>query len=436
MAYRNLLNLKRQAKAGSISENLFDASVTAKLNRQPEHVIHAARKPLKTEIAAIPADATLVRGDGDINYGTMWVDTSGDKAEIYKYIGTTDRKWLHTSFDVNDAGDLVTKNEADLSLAQSQVQGLESALDGKAGKSTSNTFTQVNTFNAGIAMGGNTVNDVIVSADSVQTLADSSDSALTSEKFVIKAINAGIAAQDFSAFAQDNAVVKLSGDQTIGGVKSFTDGISLGGHAISDVKVNADTVQNLANASDTSLTSEKFVIKAIDASISAQDFSAFAQDNAVVKLTGNQSITGLKTFTVGIALGGHSASDIAVGADTVRDFASSSDAILASEAFVIKAINANQVSLTGYATESYVNDAITNARMQKTYTSFVAASDLSSGETYNYAQPGTAFDQWVFIGGQLISETDYSWTGGVLTVNLQMDTDDVLETKYYYFPNV
>ena len=435
MAYRNKLNLARQAKAGSISEDLFDASTTAKLNRQPEHMIHATRVPLETETTTVPNDATLVRGTGDINYGTMWVNTTPSTPEVYKYIGTANKKWLHVSFDVNDAGDLVTMNQADLSLAQSQVQGLEAALDAKAGKSSANTFTQVNTFSAGIAMGGNTVSDVVIGSDAVQTEADSSDAALTSEKFVIKAINAGIAAQDFDAYALDNAVVKLTGAQTVGGVKSFTDGVGLGGHTMTDVKINADTVRSEADSVDDALVSEKFMIKAINAGIAAQDFSAYALDNAVVKLTGAQSIAGLKTFTVGIGLGGHTASDIAVGADSVRNEASSSDAILASEKFVIKAINANQVSLTGYATETYVDNAITADRMSKTVNSFVAGADLNSGETYNYAQAGTEFDSWVFINGQIISDTNYTWTGGVLTLNVAMDTDDVLETKYYYYPN-
>ena len=83
--------------------------------------------------------------------------------------------------------------------------------------------------------------------------------------------------------ALDNTVVKLTGNQTIGGVKTFSTNIV--GNVIGNVTGNSDTATKLAAS------------RTINGVLFDGSANIIVSDSSAVKLTGNQSIDSVKTFT-------------------------------------------------------------------------------------------------------------------------------------------
>ena len=94
-----------------------------------------------------------------------------------------------------------------------------------------------------------------------------------------------------SAYALDNAVVKLTGAQTIAGAKTFSDAAALnGGATVPTGKVLTITDAPSAN---TDAANKKYVDDSV---------SPLATDADVVHLAGAETITGAKTFSAGIVI--------------------------------------------------------------------------------------------------------------------------------------
>lgn len=106
--------------------------------------------------------------------------------------------------------------------------------------------------------------------------------------------------------ANDVSVVKLSGDQSVAGVKSFSslpiiptatptlDGQAASKKYVDDVDAAQDVV--IASKADGAATTSALALKANTTDVNSA-LALKANDNAVVKLTGAQSVDGVKTFT-------------------------------------------------------------------------------------------------------------------------------------------
>ncbi|WP_086297748.1 hypothetical protein [Campylobacter devanensis] len=139
-----------------------------------------------------------------------------------------------------------------------------------------NTFTGNNTFNTGQVTFNNKAPISSVAPTAANHLAT---------KAYIDGINTTLT-RSINTKANANAVVTLTGNQTIAGVKTFSSPV-----VVPDATANTHAV-NLAQLNTKANQATTYTKTEVDTRVNAK-----ANANAVVALTGNQTIAGVKTFS-------------------------------------------------------------------------------------------------------------------------------------------
>lgn len=171
------------------------------------------------------------------------------------------------------------------------------------------------------------------------TTFNSKQAALSGTGFV--KISGTTISYDNSTYALDSAVVKLTGDQTVAGQKKFTSSplidIDLGFKTPSGTYTYLSAFNSGWNLGMTSgifhsfyfgsTTARSYTFPNATGTVAlTSDLSIYALDSAVVKLTGSQTVAGLKTFSTGIA------ADVTTGG--VQGFASTNSSTSGTSVFV------------------------------------------------------------------------------------------------------
>ncbi|HEG0282923.1 TPA: hypothetical protein SB299_001100 [Campylobacter coli] len=160
-------------------------------------------------------------------------------------------------------------NEYDIANINAQVQA-------KVTKTGDETIAGVKTFSSPVVVPNATANTHAVNLAQLNTKANQATTYTKTE--VDTRVNAK---------ANANATVNLTGNQTIAGVKTFSAPIVVPNATANTHAVNLAQLNTKANQATTYTKTE------VDTRVNAK-----ANANAVVALTGNQTIAGVKTFSV------------------------------------------------------------------------------------------------------------------------------------------
>jgi len=187
------------------------------------------------------------------------------------------------------------------------------------------TETYVNTAVSGIDLTGYATETFVT--DAIAGIPPTDLTGYATETYVTSSISA-IPPTDLSAYATNSSVVKLTGNQTIAGIKTFSSNpivpdltfISSGGTECANknyvdervsTKASLSQIQNnnndwqgtnqfnysLPTSSLTPSSSSQLVTKSyVDTAITGLSVGSYALDASAVHLTGNETISGIKTF--------------------------------------------------------------------------------------------------------------------------------------------
>lgn len=197
------------------------------------------------------------------------------------------------------------------------VDGVVTAIDltPYGQKANAESLTGIWNFVNGVAIGGNTLSEVV---QTVRALGSTSNTAIVTETGIRTEL--AILQGDINTRALDSAVVKLTTDQTIAGVKTLSDNLVLDGGAtinngevftFTNGAVSLDEARNstaglraAANASDTAVMTERAISTYVEAIQASLQTAITTLDGSVVKLTGDQTILGTKTFGNDVVVSG------------------------------------------------------------------------------------------------------------------------------------
>jgi adenosyl cobinamide kinase/adenosyl cobinamide phosphate guanylyltransferase len=184
---------------------------------------------------------------------------------------------------------------------------ITTALSGKAGLSSNNTFSGTNTFSGSI----------ILNSEDLDSRLDTDETNIASNTTAITTLQTQITTK-----ALDSATCHNTGAETWAGIKTFSSAPVLPSNSISNSMIN-----------NTSINSGY-----VDATSSIQtQLNAKSADSAVVHNTGTESIAGQKTFSTGITLNG----------TDLQTRLASDESTLSSHTSSISSINSSITTLNG-----------------------------------------------------------------------------------------
>ena len=194
--------------------------------------------------------------------------------------------------DVTNAGSgrIITNTERN-QISANQIAIAANALN----ITTKASLTQVNALLLAKAD-----DNAVVKLTGAQTIAG----AKTFSDTIVGTTNGNLVSADIAGKADISDVVQLSGAQTIAGAKTFSDtivGTTNGNLVSSDIAGKADISDVVTLAGNQNITGTKTfsntIVGTTNGNLVSADIAGKANDNAVVKLTGNQTIAGSKTFS-------------------------------------------------------------------------------------------------------------------------------------------
>lgn len=418
--------------SGAITYDKLDAAVQSKLDNTLSRVLDASTDPTNDT-----SGANWIAGTG-AQVGSLWINTTTDEAFRCADATPNAEVWIKTSLTSDELGDLAFINQSTLEgsiqiAAVSQVTGLQAALDLKATdadvvKLTGNqTIAGVKTFSNGISgdLTGNVTGQVSDVQNHITTIALGEDNKfIDGQELAAKFTSID---SDISLKADDNAVVHLAGVETITGTKTFSATVSLGAGFEMGVSTITSVIETgvRANgvANQTSIATEAAIrisLDSLNTTLTAA-INTKAADNTVVKLTGDQTIAGRKTFstapdfTNGFTVA--SGTTITSIATSVRASGSATDSVLATEAGVRAAIDAATAQVALSVRKEYTGDGTTNS--------------------FTFDQEGGTTSQLlVYRNGQLLRTTDdYTSNGSSISFGLAPETGEHIDILRWYTGN-
>lgn len=303
-----------------------------------------------------------------------------------------------TDLTVSAAADEVASALAIKSYVDSQVSSVDLTPYGIMADAES--VTGIWNFVNGIGIGGNTIDTVV---QTVRALGSTSNTAIVTETGIRTEL--AILQADINTRALDNAVVKLTGAQTVAGSKAFSDVVVLDGGAtlnngevltfangtvsFNEARNSTTGLRGSSTASDTAVMTEKAISTYVETIQTALQNAINTLDNSVVKLTGAQSIGGVKTFSDDVIVSGQlSTSDLSLNE---HQFTGVSTDLASSAA-------ANEIA-TAQAIKNYIDDVADNTVIKQDFNiTGASVSNLYTLTTalLNGAGIGTVMNAQVF----------------------------------------
>ena len=324
--------------AEAISEAKLSAGVVAKLNNTMPIMANGTRPPTITDDDAGTGGAVYSIGAGNettsiARAGMLWIDQANGEAYRCLSAATGDADWVKTTLSSDEMGVLAYKDIDFVNLnaqlaSVSQVTGLQTVLDGKAGivdvqnntNSIAQNLTAIQGNDADIAAlealtAGHTTDiasNVTNIAENVTNIAgnlsqiQSNDADILALQGTVAGHTTDIASNATNIATVDAGAVHIVGDETVDGVKTFNKqttlvkGFKIGANGISGVSTS---IRLLESATHLGVPTEKAVRDAIEA-IVIPDVDLSTIEGNITTLQGQMTtvqgdVTALETLTAG-----------------------------------------------------------------------------------------------------------------------------------------